>query len=522
MHYAGSSMMKKGSLLIGVFFSFLLPILIIYYGNIQFGGMDGGVLINSGWMLQNGLIPYKDIIIAVPPLFFIGAKIAFFFGARWQNLLVILALFTILFYWLEYYVLRRLQFSQKWAEVIAFYIVFVTTVARTLWWYNQITSVVSCFFLSAVFLLIKEPNDKQNKIIYFISLTLILLCKVNIIVPLVFIVQFLMLISKRTRKLSLILFFLSLIASSSMILFLLKASPIDMLANYLISSTRVTNYLSNIFSVLFSPINISEPRFSIAFIAIIITLFFLAVIFHFYKSYKSEKKIVNKNNEYEAAFLGLVGVFISLLGLLTNNDYNFNETPILFLGISFFYLNCLNKSKSKNLYFFAGFTIPLIMIAIMGFYNMSSRTVVKTVGDGLFYENTELTKLSEPFLFQGMSVGPRMVEVLKDMDYVMSNYLEDVSGHNIHIFFGPRIDFGYAIYGIKPYPGLPLWWEIYSNGNTTASQKMVEHFMKAKFKMCVFLKEDYTFIPHQIIEYLQHDYQQKNYRELTIYINRSN
>lgn len=56
--------------------SIILYFVNITLGNIQFGGMDGGVLVNAGWQYHLGYKPYTDFITAVPPIFLILAKIA--------------------------------------------------------------------------------------------------------------------------------------------------------------------------------------------------------------------------------------------------------------------------------------------------------------------------------------------------------------------------------------------------------------------------------------------------------------
>jgi len=102
-----------------------------------------------------------------------------------------------------------------------------------------------------------------------------------------------------------------------------------------------------------------------------------------------------------------------------------------------------------------------------------------------------------------------MNTVLTDADYV--------GQPDAPVFFGPRIDFGYAAYGVHPYPGLPTWWEFFSQDSQGQTDVMVERFKRAHFKLCIFLHRDYTFLPARLTEYLNQAYQVYDTGELTIY-----
>lgn len=55
--------------IISLFTAFVIGFSIKVFGNLQFTGMDGGVLVNSAYMSFLGYKPYVDFTTAVPPYF---------------------------------------------------------------------------------------------------------------------------------------------------------------------------------------------------------------------------------------------------------------------------------------------------------------------------------------------------------------------------------------------------------------------------------------------------------------------
>ena len=77
----------------------IIIVTVMHWGNVQFSGMEGGVLVNTAWMLHLGYIPYRDFLTAVPPLFLLGAKASFLFRdvPSWNAMLGFTSAFSCLF-----------------------------------------------------------------------------------------------------------------------------------------------------------------------------------------------------------------------------------------------------------------------------------------------------------------------------------------------------------------------------------------------------------------------------------------
>jgi hypothetical protein len=59
---------------------------IVVVGNHQFCAADGSFLIDPGWRLIQGQVPYRDFVLTLPPDFFLETKYAYrLFGVQWPS-----------------------------------------------------------------------------------------------------------------------------------------------------------------------------------------------------------------------------------------------------------------------------------------------------------------------------------------------------------------------------------------------------------------------------------------------------
>jgi hypothetical protein len=136
--------------------------------------------------------------------------------------------------------------------------------------------------------------------------------------------------------------------------------------------------------------------------------------------------------------------------------------------------------------------------------------------EGNFYDAERLTSISAWHYFEGLMAGPKLEAVLRDMEGMLKTqgYLGNA---NAKVYIGPRIDFGYAVFGIQPVRGLPLWWESYSNDSLPRTQRMVQRFKDAGFERIILLEDDQTYFPDTLSKYLHTAYQTSTVGRLTVY-----
>ena len=73
------------------------------------------------------------------------------------------------------------------------------------------------------------------------------------------------------------------------------------------------------------------------------------------------------------------------------------------------------------------------------------------------------------------------------------------------------------MFGIRPVPGLPLWWESYNKATLPKTQVMVERFKQAGYERIILLEDDHTYLPQTVLDYIHTSYQASTIGLLTVY-----
>jgi hypothetical protein len=175
-----SSGRKKGIAPVLLATSVLLFLFTIYYGNQQFGAFDDSILIDSGWRLVNGQLPYTAFMTPHPPGFLLGAGYAFrLFGVRWDSQLYAAGLFNVLTFLWIYLLFERLLDSCVAAWCAAFCIQCAATLPLCFWSHSSLTTVSASIFYLSCLLFLSEPDSRTAQISFSLSLFLLGLMKPN-------------------------------------------------------------------------------------------------------------------------------------------------------------------------------------------------------------------------------------------------------------------------------------------------------------------------------------------------------
>ncbi len=150
------------------------------FGHRQLGGFDMSALVDTGWRIANGQIPYSDFPLTTPVAFYIGAGWAIqLFGAEWSSFVLAAILFTVFSFLFQVYLLN-LILPWKPALAISFISHVLCSVVISYWWYNSITMNAVCLFLSAAYVFANIPNKRISDISLWATLTLLSFMKPNI------------------------------------------------------------------------------------------------------------------------------------------------------------------------------------------------------------------------------------------------------------------------------------------------------------------------------------------------------
>ncbi len=202
-----------------------------YFGRMQMGGYDFSGLIDTGWRMFSGQVPYKDFFLTTPPGFYLGAWAAMeLFGVKWSSFVLITGVFSVATFLLHFLMLRKLlSFYQAWGVAIVCQL--LTLVFTAYWWYNPITSISACLFLTAAFVTVKDPASAGSKAYLFITSVLLLAMKPNVACSSLVVVGLILLLRKGCRRWVIPIFAASAICFIA-ILLLNGINPLDMISVY--------------------------------------------------------------------------------------------------------------------------------------------------------------------------------------------------------------------------------------------------------------------------------------------------
>ncbi len=504
----------------------VLVITILHFGEIQFGGFDGSILINHAWQLHLNYRPYVDVVTGWPPIQLIGSRLAFdWWGVHWRSLVTAAAIFSALTFLLQSALLHQQGFNSVTSLLISFTFQTMTMMVISWWWYNQITAAIGTLFVSSAALFYRQPRNRFGQLAFVGTAALLSLSKPNVAGVLLASVAAIFVLIRPGRPQALLLLGCSFVLAMT-ILFLENIDPKSLLVSY-------SAYAGGAFTVgrmiSFLLLNNQEEALQtfVALVPGVLAVVLLLLRFRFSRSLGKSKNrllithVTIKENEAPLLLLSFTSIATGIWGMMTNNDYNMSDATLVLLGIILVYSLARNQiseaivRKSVSILLMACFALFIIM----GLVYTTTRQRVAGVGMGAFYEVAPLTQLTSPPLFQGMWAGPRLARVLNEIQSLLEQ--KGYAGRaDAAVFFGPRIDFAYAAYGIHPYPGIPTWWEFFSKDGRGQTNLMIERFRRANFELCIFLHQDFTYLPTGLLQYLNIAYTSFDKGELTVYVHK--
>ena len=94
-------------------------------------------------------------------------------------------------------------------------------------------------------------------------------------------------------------------------------------------------------------------------------------------------------------------------------------------------------------------------------------------------------------------------------------------------FFGTRLDFNYAVFGIRSPEQFPSWWHPGTAFPVSDQSKIIEQWRQDQFETLIFMKVGfagwdegmyYTYYPQQFLDAIHSDYvADERYPDITIY-----
>jgi hypothetical protein len=458
-------------------------------GMIQFGGFDHSALIDMGWRIHLGQKPFRDFPCTMPPLFYLGAGWAFdAFGVSWRSLVVLTAVFSFTTFLWSYFLLKGILEDRFGAWLFSLMIQACTTVVVSYWWYNPVTTVVAVLCILSFWRLFGTPEDWWVRVSCVGSLALLSLAKPNI-AGLLIVGTLVIGLFSGIRWVVIAIMVLSAIISL-VTLAVASINPVDLVAGYLGIAARGATL-----NQLFQDIG---PMEKVLFTGVVAAILIPWMI--------HPRHIFSRWND-QRQWLALLGLIAGLYGFITNGEAKTVDVPMVIICSMLGLCILLPKGKSHSQIeilpgfrwkgYFSALASVLIGIACA---QAVTRHRVETIGPGLFFEHRLSDRPPAPPFFMGLRTGDVFPEVCSEVDAVLSQ-----SGRS-SVYFGPRMQWAYAAFGVIPPLNQPSWW----HPGVSFPKSMEDYYIKAwasgKFDTVVFFKNDLTYMSPEFIEILSKDY----------------
>ncbi len=477
---------------------------ICHLGMIQFDGMDGGVLVSAAWQMHLGYQPYRDIITACPPLFLLGAKWAFdWFGVSWASLVRIAACHAAIALVLQYALARRV-FSRPWSLLLAASTPAVTTLLFSFWWYNNITEIHAVLFFTAALGWQRRPS-RASEILVVATGAILLLSKVNVALPLIGLVWLCFMYDPPNARgrLRVTLAFVAMAAAALGGLLLMGATPRDLLENYAVFSGRIGWATMKAFLYGNQAWEVRQTTLMIVPILIALKIW-LATHFRLHREREQRSVIL----------MAAASAITAFIATATNNTFNMSELPLAFVGLAVLLTIAWSAPRARSHTAAVAMAVTAILAVSGNGINIAQqRLAIMEAMPGAFFQDGIKPVEDGPEFFSGVIGGPNLHMTIDGFESIMS--ICHCRNSDARVFIGPRIDWAYAAYGIKPPRGLPIFWEIAPR----LQPKYQATFEKADIQVAVFLRHDFTFLPLPLVAKLQNTYSYGEILALTFYLN---
>jgi len=467
----------------------------------QFGGWDEGLLVHAGSYYAQGFKPYLDYPCSMPPLFMAGIRCGVkLLGLKWTSFTLIAAAFTALTALWIFCLLRLAGVARHWALLITIGAELSTMAVTPFWWFNTSSAVSVVLLFLSVLSCLQRSKLLLPWISLAISLAMVVASKPNDL-PAALMVLALLATRDRwqwTRT------FLACAGAAVCFLLLCYAArmpPLELLHSYEeIGKLRGSPFLMLPFREMAQP----EREFQILFILLTL-LCFVAVLVVSAKRRPKGWALV--------AICAIAGL-TSMEMACTNSESKTSDLCVVFVAAA---VLCLHPwqtqqvSRRRKTVLAGWLSVFLVMAAFFSLIHL--RTLM--IGEGMFYEPLPTGTIRSGF-FAGLEAGPRLQRVLAQSGEVLSRFPSQ------RVFFGPRMEFEYAVFDRPVTPKMPLLWDPGNLYPRDRSLDLLLAFQQVDPDLVILLKDDFTRM-ELVGFYLKHSttYQlDDDFSELTVYLRR--
>jgi hypothetical protein len=468
---------------------------ILHFGNRQFGGFDFSFLIDIGWRQVQGQLPYRDFICTMPPGFYLALKYAFqIFGVRWQAVLLATAFFSCATFLWIYVALTEILESESLAYFGALAMQCAAMLSVCYWWYNNVTEIAAAVFFLSCLLYLRHSDKIGPQASYIVSLALLGLMKPNVALPMAAsgVLCTWLAASRRTRVLTMT------VSAVGLNVVFLMSNRVDLGA--LIASYRAVAGTRGFTA---AGIDMMTTPELIRFVVCVV--FLMVPLPAWWPRFQAALKQA-EYHDLARCLLLLSGPVVSVYAMFTNMELKDVEWPLLFcFGLVSFSTAWPNSSARAARTFFCF----VLALAVSDLYLGATRYRVALVGDFFMKENVPLPP-GIPF-FGGMQAGLGFHNRLQQVQEILPFCPRPV-------FFGPRMEFGYAAFGLPSPPHLPVGWTPGTTFDADDEPAILQTWQDQCFGTLIYSKDDFTYYSSDFTDLIESMYEKDESKDrLTIF-----
>lgn len=469
---------------------------ILYFGNRQFGGYDFSILIDTGWRLASGQMPYRDFVCTPPPGFYLGLKYAFAcFGINWNAQLWATAIFSCgTFLWI-FWLLSAVVRTRLAAFFVALAIECAAILTLDFWWYNNVTAISGTVFFLSCLAYIERRGDAKSSISYTCSLALLGLMKPNTAGLLATGAIVLLLIAV-PRRLRLAALTLTAIAGAIGFLILNGISIEGMIVSYLNAAAgrgkpSLFGFRNYGFGALF--------RIAVSVLALATPMWLLI----------SRFRAALRKGDLRALAYGLLfalAFLVSVFAMFTNGELKDVEWAILIAsGAAILFRSSPPVALRR---FCVAFLLSLMFTDL---YMGAVRYRVYGIGPHEYFEWTDSDQHIPQLFFRDLTASTRFKEVVEQVGQTLKT-------NPGPFFFGPRMEFSYAAFGLPSPLHLPPWWDPGTSFAYAHESELLSAWHADDFATLIFLKNDFTYYSPRFLRLINRYYVRDDSRsQLTVF-----
>ena len=466
----------------------------------QFGGYDLSPVIDLTWRLQCGEVPGRDFINTMPLALIVLLKILSWTNFTWISF-TLLSVFVVILVYLFLASFNEIFFSNSIFYLLTIVIICIPLVFTNHIWHSILSQYLAIIFTYTLYQhYLRTANlNWTSWARLFTASALLVTAKQNIALPVMVLGIGYTIYNRERKAMTINMICLGALTGVFGFTQFLHMPLKDLLYSYSAVTGRAKISKQMIIEILAG----ESSRF--AFILLCILLINLYI-------YLRNKETMKGTNYL------LLTIFISSLPFFTDWDSKLNNISLPLFALALLFCpqsgtkTALNVLEWKpNYSSFHNYTLKIVvaiyvfifLVALRGGY---LRERMKGVGP--FYENPSNIQIHGGF-FDKLRTGLVFSGILYEIQSIKRD------SPNSKLFFGPRLEFGYALTLTHSPYGMPLWWHPGSSYSVNDEGKVVSMFMENNFDILIFSRHDRTRMPSSVLRHIERNFHEINDYQFT-------